>query len=280
MKAIESLKQVKRSRLIAAAVTALLTLWCMWWLYDQEFHYANTDAGRLSAVEDYVRLPEDSHSVVGIAHDTPVRVVSYAEHGRTLYIYYAADNADNVHGILCLKKGINFKYQPVSYSQSPFPYTAGVTGQNVPNTSNKDEKLFAIAGDGCDDISAFKLEFSVAEMYSDKAKNYEKTFEVTEPDFLWLLDRSELEQELGIPTDATLRFMTEEIYLLDQDGNDVTEQYRDESVRQSWGGGGGSAELFMLYIFIGIVALLGLVIVRYFLTDEKQAEEKPQQDLI
>ena len=70
--------------------------------------------------------------------------------------------------------------------------------------------------------------------------------------------------------------MTEEIYLLDKDGNDVTEQYRDDSVKQSWGGGGGSAELFMLYVFIGIVAVLGLVIVRYFLTDEKQTEEKSQ----
>ena len=157
MKLLNDLKQVKHTRLIAAAISMFLTPGCIWWLYDQEFHYSNTDAGRLMAVQDYVRLPEDSNRVVGVAHDTPVRVISYVEHGRTLYIYYAADNADNVHGILCLVKGINFKYRPVNYSESPFPYTAGVTAQNVSNRSNKDQKLFAIAGDGCDNISAFKL---------------------------------------------------------------------------------------------------------------------------
>ena len=125
MKAIERLKQVKRSRLIAAAVTAMLTLWCMWWLYDQEFHYANTDASRLSAVEDYVRLPEDSHSVVGIAHDTPVRVVSYAEHGRTLYIYYAAENAENVHGIVCLKKRDQLQISACQLFAKPVPLYRG-----------------------------------------------------------------------------------------------------------------------------------------------------------
>lgn len=36
------LKRVKRTRLIATGVTLVLTLWCIWWLYDAEFHYPNT----------------------------------------------------------------------------------------------------------------------------------------------------------------------------------------------------------------------------------------------
>ena len=56
-----------------------------------------------------------------------------------------------------------------------------------------------------------------------------------------------------------------QVELLDQEGRDVTEQYRDEAVEDNWGGGKGTAELFLLYVYMGIVALLGVVFVGYFL---------------
>jgi len=36
-------------------------------------------------------------------------------------------------------------------------------------------------------------------------------------------------------------------------------------VTESWGGGIGTAEQFLLYVYMGIIALLGLTMVRYFL---------------
>ena len=57
----------------------------------------------------------------------------------------------------------------------------------------------------------------------------------------------------------------EDIRLLDKNGKDITDEYKDESMTTSWGAGKGTAELFLLYVYIGIVAVLGIVFIRYFL---------------
>ena len=75
-RALGFLRRVRRTRLLAAALTAVLTLWCVGWLYNQEFHYPITEAGRLSAVEDYATAPEDSPLPHGIRAGTPLRVVA------------------------------------------------------------------------------------------------------------------------------------------------------------------------------------------------------------
>ena len=100
---------------------------------------------------------------------------------------------------------------------------------------------------------------------AEALRPYEKTYAVTEPDFLWLLEEAELKEELGIPAETSARGVSVQVELLDQEGRDVTEQYRDEAVEDNWGGGKGTAELFLLYVYLGIAALLGVVLVRYFL---------------
>lgn len=57
----------------------------------------------------------------------------------------------------------------------------------------------------------------------------------------------------------------DKITLLDKDARDVTSQYRDAAADSSWGSGIGVAEQNMVYVFMAIVALLGVVFVRYFL---------------
>ena len=48
-RALGFLKRVRRTRLVAAALSAALALACMGWLYDTAYHYPNTEAGRLAA---------------------------------------------------------------------------------------------------------------------------------------------------------------------------------------------------------------------------------------
>ena len=79
--------------------------------------------------EEYIPSPAHSTMQHGVKAGTSLRVVDYAQRGRELYIAYGAENRDNVHGILCLEQGWNGKYQPVSASENPFPYTAGVWGE-------------------------------------------------------------------------------------------------------------------------------------------------------
>ena len=75
----------------------------------------------------------------------------------------------------------------------------------------------------------------------------------------------ETEEELGIPAEAMISLHIDEVTLYDKDGQDVTEQYKDPSVTASWGGGKGTAERFLLYVYMGIVVLLAVGLVRYFL---------------
>lgn len=267
-RALRFLRRVRRTRLIAAVLTALAALWCMWWLYDTEYHYPNTEAGRLAAVEDYIPSPADSRLQKGVKAGTPLRVVAWAEREGQLFIAYAADNADNVHGILCLDRGWNGKYQPVNSSEDPFPYTAGVMASHV-WVKDTDEWVFALVGDNCREIYGVEVTYWLALEGSDQELKYEKVYPVTEPNFLWILEEDEVLESLGVPPEELAGVYGPEVTaLLDQDGADVTEQYRDDSVSQSWSGGKGTAERFLLYWFMGIVAVVGVVMVRYFLRQD------------
>lgn len=83
----------------------------------------------------------------------------------------------------------------------------------------------------------------------------------------------EVEFVLPVHTSQVLHGEYETVYLsypdritlLDKDAQDVTSQYRDAAADSSWGSGIGVAEQNMVYVFMTIVALLGVVFIRYFL---------------
>lgn len=250
--ALSFLKRVKRTRLIATGVTLVLTLWCIWWLYDAEFHYPNTEAGRLAAVEDYMAQPADG----GTGEATPL---AWQESHGKLFIFYKTDNQDNVHGIIELTRGINGKYRTDQASMNPFPYTAGVMASSV-SGRDRDLDLIAIAGDNCREI------YSVVVTYAYdggqlELETGELTYPLSEVNFLWLLEEEDVREQLGTPYEVRPRG----VRFLDKDGNDITEEFRNDSDQQSWSGSRSSAEQFLLYVYIGIVAVLGLIFIRYFL---------------
>lgn len=256
------LKRVKRTRLIAAILTVVLALWCIWWLYDvQAYRYPNTEAGRLEAVEDYVPSAPGS-TIRHVVEGDPLRVLGWVAEGNDLYVAYAADNDDNVHGILRLERGFNGKYWPVGSSESPFPYTAGIGAHSI---RAGDNWLFFLVGDGCRDIYSAKITYGVSLEGENRDHFYESTYPITEPDFLWRMDYSRLEADLGLPSGTMTGVFVEEITLYDKDGQDVTEQYKDSTVEQSWSSGKSTAERFLLYVYIALVIGLAVILVRYFL---------------
>lgn len=265
-KALKFLKHVKRTRLLAAAVTLLLALWCMWWLYDAEFHYPNTEAGRLAAVTDYIVTKDGSGGRTNVGPEDNAHPIAWQEADGHLFIAYGSDGPDNIHGIVHLVKGINGKYEALDASISPFPYTAGVWGYSI-SPKGSEQKLFALAGEGCREIYSVRLEFRVR-VFNGEADRYEsvfRTYDIPEPNFLWLMDCGDLRESLGVDRDADTDLFVEEIRFLDKNGNDVTGQYRDDTVQQTWAGGKGTAETFLLYFYLGLIALLGVVMIRYFL---------------
>lgn len=264
-RALRFLKRVKRTRLIAAILCTFILLWSIWWLYDQEFHYVNTEAGRLTAVEEYVPLPEDSSMAHGVASGTPLRVIDYTERDDMLFIAYAADNDDNVHGIMMLKRGWNGKYRALRATNDPFPYTAGVMGQQIWARNDNEENLFFLLGDGCREIYSARVTYFLSLNGSEDLHEFEATYEITEPNFLWLMDEDTLRQTFDLPSDTAFRVVDTEVSLLNADGQDATDQYREESIVDNWSSGKGTAELFLVYVYMAIVAIFGVICVFAFL---------------
>lgn len=80
--ALNFLKRVKRTRLLAAALSVILTLWCMWWLYDQEFHWKDDNASLTLALEEHVgwtdELEKAEFRVQGVLEDQRELTVAFA----------------------------------------------------------------------------------------------------------------------------------------------------------------------------------------------------------
>lgn len=265
------LKKVKRTRLLAAALSALLTLLAMGWLYEQEFHYPNTEAGRLAAVCDYI--PSEGYNA-NVALGTEMRVIAWTEKDDRLLIAFRAENREHVRGYLYLARGINGKYQIRSASYGPDQDTGGVWGLSFSSQDKEkdpDWDLFLLIGDNCRDIYTAELTFEGTNHAAGRDYTRTKTYELDGENFLWLLDRKTLCEELGFPHPESTRVYCTDARYFDRDGNDITERYRDESVRQSWAAGKGTAELFLLYVYMAVVAGVGIVLVRYYLLPDKPA---------
>lgn len=273
-RALRFLKKVKRTRLLAAALSALLALLAMGWLYEQEFHYPNTEAGRLAAVCDYI--PSEGYNA-NVALGTEMRVVAWTEKDDRLLIAFRAENEEHVRGILYLARGINGKYQIRSASYGPDQYTGGVWGLSFSSQDKEkdpDWDLFLLIGDNCRDIYSAELTFVGTDHEAERAYTRTKTYELDGENFLWLLDRKTFLEELGFPHPESTHVYCTDARYFDRDGNDITERFRDESVRQSWAAGKGTAELFLLYVYMAIVAGLGIIFVRYYLLPDKPAGER------
>ena len=257
----------KRSRQIGALVCAVVTLALMGAIYGAEFCFPNTEKGRLEAVKAYAAAGEGEVSRrYEISYDTEMRAAAFEERDGWLYIFYTADNEENVHGILTLEKGINGRFRPIRSQQGPFPYDAGVWSTDL-TLGKKGLQALALAGENCTDIKAVKLIFAFdpSGMQSSRdAGVQEKVYPVNELDFLRILDGEAL---WGVP--EPFHIFPKDVRFLDENGNDITEKHRDETVKGSWGSGTGSAELGTVYVLMAITGFVGAVLVRYFLWDEE-----------
>ena len=271
---LDFLKKVKRTRLLAAALSLLLALWAALWLYGLEFAYPNTEAGRLAAVCDYI--PSEGYNA-NVAAGTEMRVIAWTEKDDRLLIAFRAENEEHVWGYLYLARGFNGKYQIRSASYGPSQYTGGVYAAACrPEDKKKDPSwdLYLLIGDSCRDIYTAELTFEGTDHEAERAYTFTKTYELDGENFLWTLDKKTLLEELGFPHPESTRVYCTDARYFDRDGSDITERYRDESVQQSWGAGKGTAELFLLYVYMAIVLGLGVLFARYFLLPDKPADPR------
>jgi hypothetical protein len=89
-----------------------------------------------------------------------------------------------------------------------------------------------------------------------------KRYDVSE-NFLIIQNEKALIEELGFQYVEYMMLCSDKMQLFDENGQDVTANYIDDTVEQSWGGSKDTAEIFMIYVTIGMIAIIGLVIAKY-----------------
>lgn len=270
------LRRAKIKWLIAAALSFIAALCGAWLLYSSEFCYENTDVGRLSAVEDYVcryEKPVEAYKQTAperwdIPKGTPVTVNAWAERDGYLYVAYTLDNDDHAHGIVTLQRGINGKYRPLDSSLMPSQLTAGIYGHGL-ESSEGNSTLYAIVGYNCREIYSADVEFFGTRFDGRGDNSKTVNIEITEPNFMHLYTRDEIDELVGARELGASRMQIKEILTLyDAEGHDVTAEYTDEAVDLSWVSSTGSMETDAVYWFMGLCIILGLVFVRYFLKND------------
>lgn len=258
------LKRLKKTRLLGAALSLVITLWCMGALYGAEFCYEDTNAGRQRAVEEYVLSSKDSALRHSVKEGTPIRAVEWKDVENYRFIFYVAEDEDNTYGILQLKRGINNKYRAIQTDYSPSQYSGGIYGGILPSRGTEwPMALCYYAGANCRYIYRAQVEFSGH--YAYETITVTKDIYPRGEEFFTIRTLSELAVELGVPVEGLVTIGVEKMMLYDVEGNDVTYEYLDETVDTNWSGSKSTAELGMVYVFMAIVAVLGGIFVSYFL---------------
>lgn len=253
--ALNFLKRVKRTRLLAAAVTVLLTLWCVCWLYGQEYCWQEDEASMLLALQEEVGW-------IDRMEGAKFRIIDILEENGNLVVAYAAEGTDdNNHGVAFFERGNNGKYAFVGDNHGPMPFTNGIYMEQT-NREKDWERTYLMVGDGCREIYSVRIDFDITDERGIVLRQEPVTFPVEEMDFIRIIHTEQVPH--GEKEIVWLSY-PEDIAMLDKDGNDVTDQYRLEGFNANWGGSIGVAEREMVYALMAIVGIFGAVVVRYFL---------------
>lgn len=271
-KSLQFLKRARNNRITSAlfAILSAILIVVLWYCYL--FRYPNTEVGRLAAVQNYVSCK-----------DTPVQVVSYAEVGNSLFISFTVEDDLHSRGILELTRGINGRYRPVDasygtgYNSAVIYKSAVVDDMKLLGTQDAYSQVILLAGFACKDVDAVRIRYSYSYFKPTKdteasdtewiTTDYEKTYPVTENTFLWAWSQEELARDLGIQNftaGETFINISHEPYLLDQDGNDITEQY-ENTENPSWLALPDGTDLRFIYILMFGVLVAGILAAKQIL---------------
>lgn len=252
-------KKIKFSKLIAGVSCILLALLSSYMLYASEYKFTSDKKVLSDAITKYASQGrykvEDAY------------VLETKEIDGVLIAFFKDNKNPDVYGFARLLKGINMKYRLVSANRGASAYSAVV---DIYEFDTRKGKYYAVGGYNLDKNIAYyglKLHDGV---YSNSTEDILK-YSIEKGCFLDIKKKSDIEksiQELqGENRDHSLYFYHQTV-LLDEEGNDITEKYRIPDGDNSWGAGTGTAELFMLYVFIAIILLLGFVLARYFWSEK------------
>ena len=257
---LKFLKKVKKTRLLAAALSVILTLVLSYLIYASEYTFTN-DKGNLGAgITDYLssaRTKVDAY------------VLETKEIDGVLVVSFKDQTNNGIYGVAMLKKGFNQRYRIFCANVESFNYSSVVQLYRI---EIKDQPYIAVNGYNLSDqIIYYGLDYATyanpGYLYQDRVEQSLK-YPVKNSQFLEIYPVEELNSLLEKSAEGNLAsYYLVETSLYDADGREITENFiGDEDADQDIGFGVGTAELFLLYVFIAIIIGLGIIFTRYFLT--------------
>ncbi len=257
---LKFLKKVKRTKIFAALLCIVLTLVLSYLLYSSEYH-CSLDKGELStAVTEFIAPFKPSFNAYVLETNTV---------GNTLIVSFKDQASADNYGIAIFVKGLNQKYRIINTQIEASDYSSVV---QLFQLEIRNKLYYAVNGYNLTgDILYYGLDYFAYENPGSLSKDrvtQSVRFDVKNPQFLEIYPADVIDHRVVSESAKTLyEYHLIDTSLYDANGNEITENFRNESESIRGGSGAGKAELFMLYVYIAIIMGLGIIMTRYFLTE-------------
>jgi len=262
------LKKIRRIRVLAAVLCAVLAVLCALWVYGLEFDIAPDKAAISAALT--ARVAGDNR------HAGEIYVLETLSDGRTLYCWFEDRAQEGVYGFAQLERGFTGKYRFRNMSRGPTDQL-GVVEMKSAVIGGVDVLL--LGGDGLSGVSSFAVCVGTDVHLPDRDQVFGRAIYPVENDqFLMTVPVEEIWQKtgLGAVEDGWQMRILPWIRLLDEAGEDITERFylenRDTST--SWSSSTTNAEPGLVYFYVAVVLAFGAVLMRYFLLEDRDAEKR------
>ena len=253
---LKFLKKIKPTRLIAAMSCILLALILSYMLYASEYEFTSDKKVLSDAITEYT-----SHGRHKVAD---AYVLETKEIDGVLIAFFKDNRNPNVYGFAKLLKGANMKYRLVRANYRPSAYSAIVDTYRFDTSKGA---YYAVGGYNLDNnIASYGLR-----LYDDSRSNFADDllrFNIENSQFLDIKKESDIQKIIKEFEGSLVFFGHDSTSLLDAEGNDITKSYKIPNITNTWGASTGTAELFMNYVFIAIVLILGAIFARYFWSEK------------
>jgi hypothetical protein len=242
-------KKIKLKGSFASISCIIISILFSYFLYAAEYEFTTDKVVLSSAITDftsYSQQPVEACVLESIEIDG-------------VLIAFFKDNIDQtVFGFARLVKGVNQRYRIVNAAYSQSAYAATLKWHKV---ETENENYYAVGGYNFDDnIEAYGLGF-----YAERSEEIViLKYAINNSQFIDLYAESDLQNELRERKGEDERYILDylaDVVLLDINGNNIRDGYRViEDSTGSWSSSTSKAELSMLYVFIGIVLILGILL--------------------
>ncbi|MDY0236578.1 MAG: hypothetical protein RBR71_11135 [Gudongella sp.] len=233
----ESLKKLNRKQKIGAILSAIIAILCMFGLYNMEFTVDVTNENSLEvAIDEYF-----------FTENVDANILYSEKVGKYLVVFFEREGFLGHYGIANLEAGIFGKYRFINANLSDWPL--------YEYTFNREKSHLILYG--INDLQGVATYAVYPSNNTSKEPIFQGQGENTP--FLRVIKLEGPENYVGVQF----------VHYYDENGAEIDfKELWSEAPEPDIGStpSVGSAELGMVYAFIGIVLVLGIIFVRYFLT--------------